>query len=77
MEPRFTRGEYWLLETVVEGGRPVLFLRSPWIEAIFNKPGHGMDRQSLVEALERLFRMGLIAASKLSEGDVPAPSAFG
>jgi hypothetical protein len=62
MEPRLTRGEYWLLETAVQYRIPSCCLgRSPkGVEEQFNKPGHGMDRALLIESLARLRDDGLI-----------------
>src|SRR4051794_33270916 len=60
--PRFTRGEYWLLESAVEHGWPLYTLVAEDVGLVFNKPGHGMDRDELIETLVSLFRRGLIAA---------------
>lgn len=62
MEPRFTRGEYWLLETAVEYGAGLCFLREAGDEFShqYNKAGHGLDRSSLVATLQRLHAAGLI-----------------
>ncbi len=73
MEPRFTRGEYWLLETVVEGGRPFVYIHAPEFNQALNKTGHGLDRASLVDTLERLFQNGLIGAARLSAGGCAGP----
>jgi hypothetical protein len=73
MEPRFTRGEYWLLETVVEGGRPLRYLNEPGVENALNKPGHGLGRESLIETLFRLFESGLIGFSRISAGGCSGP----
>jgi len=68
MEPRLTRGEYWLLETAVSTYYPMSYLCSERyfepsrIEQVFNKPGHGLDRDQLIATLRALFRDGLIEA---------------
>ena len=49
-----TRGEYWLLEAVVEEAVPVRFLFSKSASEIFNKPSHGLDLNSLAGALRKL-----------------------
>lgn len=73
MEPSLTRGEYWLLETVVEHSVPLCFLdyaaydRPDCIEEMFNKPGHGLDRSQLIKALTRLFQNGWIEAELLGK----------
>ncbi len=79
MGPRFTRGEYWLLETVVEGRCPLCFLRGTenHLYELFNKPGHGLDRHSLVDAIGRLIGMGLIVVGKPSPSGVILPIQLG
>jgi hypothetical protein len=68
MEPSLTRGEYWLLQTVVEWACPLCFLDSEGyhdphsIEQMFNKPGHGLNRDRLIATLEKLFQEGWIMA---------------
>ncbi len=72
--PRLTRGEYWLLESVVRGGMAIGWLDWPGLEECLNKPGHGLDRPTLVETLWRLFSDGLISASRQdSSGEVSQP----
>ena len=62
MEPRFTRGEYWLLETVVEHEWGICGLIDGDLELHLNKKGHGLTRTALVETLHRLLSSGLIYA---------------
>ena len=62
MEPRFTRGEYWILETAVENRFPVADLMDNDIEVTLNKKGHGLTRTALIETLHRLIASGLISA---------------
>ena len=62
MEPRFTRGEYWLLETVVENEWDIPVLIDSDLELHLNKKGHGLTRKALVETLHRLLSSGLIYA---------------
>ena len=69
MEPRFTRGEYWLLETAVESLFPVSGLTDSDFEFSLNKKGHGLTRDALIETLHRLIASGLIYA----ENEVDAP----
>ena len=69
MDPRFTRGEYWILETAVESLFPVCGLIDSDFEFSLNKAGHGLTRDALVETLHRLITLGLIAA----ENEVAAP----
>ncbi len=71
MDPRLTRGEYWLLEAVVDHSVPLCFLdpatydRRDGIEEMFNKPGHGLDRSLLIEVLTRLLRNDWVEAELL------------
>ena len=69
MEPRFTRGEYWLLDTVVEFRFPISSLMADNLEENLNKKGHGLTRDTLIETLHRLIAWGLISAK--SEVDAP------
>ena len=62
MEPRFTRGEYWLLETAVDKQFPVSALMASNLEEYLNKKGHGLTRTALIETLHRLITWGLISA---------------
>ncbi len=67
MEPRFTRGEYWLLENVVEDEFAIgALLRSE--SEFFNIKGHGLTRASLGETLYRLLSSGLIYAENEVDG---------
>ena len=68
MEPRFTRGEYWLLETVVESELEVCALLDSELESFLGKKGHGLTRASLVEMLHRLLSSGLIYAKNEKTG---------
>ena len=68
MEPRFTRGEYWLLETVVESLFPVSGLIDDDFEVSLNKKGHGLTRAALIETLHRLISSGLIYAESEVNG---------
>jgi hypothetical protein len=73
MEPRLTRGEYWILETAVDAGIPLCFLSDEHyeepdgLELMFNKPGHGLDCDALVSTLTTLFQNGLIEAKRNDE----------
>ena len=62
MAPRFTRGEYWLLDTVVEHELSVCALVGSELELLLNKKGHRLTRTSLVENLYQLLASGLIYA---------------
>ncbi len=68
MEPRFTRGEYWLLETAVESRFPVSVLTANNLEEILNKTGHGLTRDALIETLHRLIVSGLISIEHEVDG---------
>jgi len=64
INPSFTRGEYWLLETVAELATPICWLESENIEELLNKKGHGMSRILLVDTMHKLFLDGLIIAHR-------------
>ena len=68
MEPRFTRGEYWLLETVVEDKFAIGALIDSELELHGDKKWHGLTRTSLVETLHRLLASGLIYAKNEATG---------
>ena len=70
MEPRFTRGEYWLLETVVEHEFEVCALIDSNFESFWNKKGHGLTRASLVETFYQLLSSGLIYADSKMGGSI-------
>ena len=68
MEPRFTRGEYWLLEIVVEHEWSISGLIDNELELHLNKKAHGLTRASLLESLYRLLSSGLIYAKNEVDG---------
>ena len=70
MEPRFTRGEYWLLETIVEHEFEVCALIDSNLESFWNKKGHELTRASLIETLHRLISWGLIYAKSEMRGSI-------
>ena len=70
MEPRFTRGEYWLLETVVEHEFEVCTLIDSDLESFCDKKGHGLTRTSLVETFHQLLSSGLIYAKSEVKGSI-------
>ena len=67
MEPRFTRGEYWLLENVVEDAFAICALIRRESK-FFGRKWHGLTRPSLVESLHRLLASGLIYAKNEATG---------
>jgi hypothetical protein len=68
MEPRLTRGEYWLLNCVVDSTCPLSFLINKNIEELFNNPGHRLDRSRLVETLVSMSESGWIEGHRLNVG---------
>lgn len=68
MEPRFTRGEYWLLENVVEQEFAVGALVGSELEFRINKTEHGLTRTALLETLHGLISSGLIYAKNEMDG---------
>jgi hypothetical protein len=65
LEPRLTRGEYWLLNNVVVAPCPVSFLVHNEIKELFNNPGHRLSRQRLVETLCEMSNRGWIEGYRL------------
>jgi hypothetical protein len=53
-----TAGEYWLLETAIDGATPLWFLTHPDIEALVNKTSHGLGIQELSQLLLALVERG-------------------
>ena len=53
--PRLSRGEYWLLNLVVNHSYPIHWLDATNPGELFNRDGHGMSRQELLETLESMF----------------------
>ena len=74
MEPRFTRGEYWLLDNVVEAEFAICKLtdnRNTSVEpGFFDEKGHGLTHALLLEALHRLLASGLIYAKNEGDGSI-------
>ncbi|MCD4726107.1 MAG: hypothetical protein K8R46_00455 [Pirellulales bacterium] len=68
MQSRLSRAEYWLLETVADSPCLLTLLDATRydepndIDAMFNKPGHGLNRDDLIET------MTLLVGEKLIEG---------
>jgi hypothetical protein len=66
MQPRLSRAEYWLLETVVESPCALTLVdparcHEPFgIEAVFNKSGHGLNHGELIDVLVYLVGERLI-----------------
>lgn len=69
INPSFTRGEYWLLETAAEFGIPICWLDWEEMEEALNKQGHGMKRPHLIRTMEKLFYEGLIIANRFGKMD--------
>ena len=68
MDPRFTRGEYWVLQNVAEHEFAIGALMSSDLEFFENKKGHGLTRSALVDTLHRLLVSGLIYAKSEVDG---------
>jgi hypothetical protein len=68
MEPRLTRGEYWLLNDVVDTTTPLCMLVSTCIEELFNNPGHRLSRPRLIETLVEMSDRGWIEGYRFEDG---------
>ena len=66
--------ELWLLDSVIEQRHPMGMLMMENVEAIFDRPAHGMDRGAMISTLARLFELGLMNATSEERGEfVPTP----
>jgi hypothetical protein len=61
--------EYWLLDSVVEQRHSLSLLMMEGVEAIFDRPPHGLDRGEMIGKLTQLFGQGLLIASDSERGD--------
>ena len=67
--------ELWLLDSVLEQRHPMAMLTMDNCEVIFDRPAHGMDRETLVATLTRLFELNLLNATNDERGEfTPAPN---
>jgi hypothetical protein len=66
--------DYWLLDSVLEQKHALSLLGMESVEAIFDRPCHGMQRGMLIEKLALLFGQGLLVASSEERGEF-TPSA--
>lgn len=60
LNPKFTRGEYWILNSVVESAIPICWLDWENIEQVLNKSTHGMNRRQLEDTFLEMSEKGLI-----------------
>lgn len=58
--PRLTRGEYWLMEIMVEGAIPAGWLGRDDLVMLVNKPLHGLSLDELLATILELSRQGLV-----------------
>ncbi|MFH5806450.1 hypothetical protein [Alienimonas sp. DA493] len=81
--PRLTRGEYWILNSLVEAKVPLAFYRGSDQDFfdLFNRPSHGLTKDELVLTLLGLFNAGWIVGRAEhepfeyeSDRDRPPPS---
>jgi len=70
MQVRLSRAEYWLLEIVVDSRCPLSLVNASThkdaegIEQMFDKPGHGLNRDELIDVLTQLAGQGWIEGSR-------------
>lgn len=75
IEPRFTRGEYWLLENAVEcrvAFRFLLGAASEFSEQ-YNKVGYGLEPDALIGTLQRLQAAGSIRCIRVDNSNSQVP----
>jgi hypothetical protein len=69
-----TSSEYWLLDSVVEQRHPLSLLAMENVDAILDRPSHGMERGALIEQLAQLFGAGVLIATNETRGEfAPMP----
>ena len=61
------KGQYWILNVLVERGCAIHLIDSDNVDQHFS-PGHGLDRQELVDTLDSLFQRGDLSAERLIDG---------
>lgn len=61
------KNEYWILDSVVESWDSLKCLVSEDIEGAFNKRSHGLNRDELVDVLDRLFQRGCLLAKRMEK----------
>ncbi|MEI6231815.1 MAG: hypothetical protein WCT04_02095 [Planctomycetota bacterium] len=71
---RFTRGEYWLLESAATLKLPITLLFDTEIDLALNKPGHGMNRRGITGALDALKKRGLIQFTRRNSSEIISSS---
>ena len=70
MSPRLTRGEFWILNSLVETRYQLFCYAGParWVRDVFNRQTHGLTETELLATLLRLFANGWIAGEE-THGD--------
>jgi hypothetical protein len=69
MSVRFSRPEYWLVESVVDFQYPVGLILDPKLPSVLNRRRHGMSRAEVFEALKELLSRGLIHLSRRCDSE--------
>ncbi|MEI6231848.1 MAG: hypothetical protein WCT04_02260 [Planctomycetota bacterium] len=64
-----TPNEMWLLDSAIEQRHSIGMLVMENVEAIFDRPAHGMDRDTLLATLNRLVELKLINATNEDRGE--------
>ncbi len=64
LNPSLTRGELWLLNTVVDFSLPICCLKSENLEALLNKAHYGLPLEVIAKDLLNLYHQGLIEVEK-------------
>lgn len=60
------RAEYWILDSVVDGMRLFGTLHPAVVQEAFNRPGHGLGYDQLLDLLNCLFQSGDLVANRVS-----------
>jgi len=61
------KSEFWLLDVVVRMWYPLYLLMDDEVALVFNRPGHGLSHEQLVDTLHRLFQKGDLIAADILE----------
>src|SRR4026207_1307452 len=61
------RDECWLLDSVVTGWCPLVWLAAKNGGEVLNKRDHGLNRDELISVLNRLFRRGDLLARRMEK----------
>ncbi len=71
-----TESEYWIMDVVLECRDTITALRPDdidMLESYYNRKGHGLSHEQLVDTLDQMFQRGDIIAEKYEPGETGTP----